>query len=177
MTMRTISLDPGESTGWATWEGGKLVDCGTDPLWHVVDAITVTSTPPEDYLPNLQPQLHLVAAFKGWDEIVCEDWAIYPWVAREGGLDYDSCRTARGIGAVELVCRCTGKPITLQPASIKDEAEAAGAEQLFDTPLHENRHANDAKRHGVFYFARQAPGYAPSTYDQDQAEGREADRG
>jgi hypothetical protein len=35
----------------------------------------------------------------------------------------------------------------------------AGAEQLFVEPLHENRHANDAIRHGVYYLATQTPGF------------------
>lgn len=84
--------------------------------------------------------------------IVCEEWALYPWMLEK--LAWDKCRTARGIGSLELLSRRFGIPIILQGADIKDGAMAAGAEALFLQPAHENRHANDATMHGVFYTAR-----------------------
>jgi len=180
MAMRTISIDPGDNTGWAVWDDGKLVDSGQDPLWDVIDAVAYTALggglvdDPDQFI---RPDRHLTEAFLGWGKLVVEDWALYPWAMQNHGMDWDACRTPRGIGAFELICRLSGREIVHQAASIKDSAEAAGAETLFVTPLHDNRHQNDAMRHGVFYFARQSPDYAPSTYDQQQAEGREADRG
>lgn len=156
--MKYISLDPGEATGWATWDAeGQLLDCGTDPLWKVIDALASTGLPAAVSLEYVNPPIHLHEAFAGWQELICEDWALYPWELEN--MAWDSCRTARGIGALELLCRTTGRAIHLQGAKIKEDAEIAGAEVLFDRPLHENRHQNDAKRHGVYFFARRAPGY------------------
>jgi hypothetical protein len=68
-----------------------------------------------------------------------------------GGMDFDKCRTARAIGAIEYICRASGVPYVLQGAKIKDTAQAAGVEELYLAPVHENRHANDALQHYVFY--------------------------
>lgn len=142
--MNWLSIDPGESTGWAWWENGSLREASTDSLWDVIDALSeafgVSSTGPADL------------KFEGLGLIVMEDWALYPWKLKD--LGWDKCRTARGIGAIELLCRLTGVQLVLQPAAIKKNAVAAGAEELFLRPLHENRHANDAIMHGVFYMAR-----------------------
>jgi hypothetical protein len=90
--------------------------------------------------------------FAGVSAIVCEDWALYPWMLDK--LAWDRCRTARAIGALELIARQNGIPMILQGADIKDAAQAAGAEELYIAPVYENRHANDSIQHGVFYVAR-----------------------
>jgi len=140
-----ISIDPGEDTGWALWDGERLVEASTDKLWDVVDALSAAllSVTPRDDLPD----------FGSVDRLVVEDWALYPWKLKQ--LAWDKCRTARGIGAIELLARVSGKQLVLQPASIKKTAVAAGAEELFMAPLHENRHANDAIMHGIFFLAQQ----------------------
>jgi hypothetical protein len=142
--MRWISIDPGEDTGWAIWDEGDLVQSSTDKLWDVIDAVSVSllSAPPTDDLPD----------FGQVGRLVVEDWALYPWKLKS--LGWDKCRTARGIGALEVIARIAGVPLVLQPAAIKKSAIAAGAEELFMTPLHENRHANDAVMHGVFFLSQ-----------------------
>jgi hypothetical protein len=84
--------------------------------------------------------------------IVCEEWQLYPWELQN--LAWDKCRTARVIGALTLICRRFGIKLEFQGAGIKKGAVAAGAETLFIEPVHENRHANDATMHGVFYLAK-----------------------
>lgn len=129
--MKWLAIDPGETTGWSEWEGSKKIDGGQTPLWqfiHELDAF------PEDT-----------------DLIVCEDWALYPWKLKS--MAWDKCRTARGIGALELISWRYDIPIVLQPASIKDSAQAAGAEAYYVTPVHENRHENDSIQHAVYYLA------------------------
>lgn len=145
--MDWLSIDPGESTGWALWEKDRLVEAGTDTLWDVIDSLSEACS-----LTTLTENDERVQFPKQLGHIVMEDWALYPWKVKD--LSWDKCRTARGIGAIELVCRYTATPLTLQPAAIKKNAIAAGAEEQFLRPLHENRHANDAIMHGVFYLAR-----------------------
>lgn len=142
--MRWISIDPGEDTGWAIWEGDRLVDAATDKLWDVVDALSTALLSFVDHGDGPD--------FGGVRLLVVEDWALYPWKLKQ--LGWDKCRTARGIGAIELICRLSKTELVLQPAAIKKTAVAAGAEELFLSPLHENRHANDAIMHGVFYSTR-----------------------
>lgn len=81
--------------------------------------------------------------------IVCEDWRLYPNKLKQ--LKWDQCRTARVIGALTFMARVKQIPLVLQPAAIKDAAQAAGAEELYYKPLRENRHQNDAIQHFVFF--------------------------
>jgi hypothetical protein len=156
--MLWLCVDPGETTGWSIWRGKELVEAGQLDLWPFIDGVDVwlqTGLVPPDELFHL-PQ----DADQRLGAIVCEDWKIYPWLAEVGKLNFDACRTARGIGALELLCRQHGVKMILQGADIKEGAKAAGAEELYLAPVHENRHANDSIQHGVFYTARH--GKAPA---------------
>jgi len=153
-----LSCDPGEDTGWALWRGNKLIDAGTEKLWAFGDSVytAVFTDPVEIELIGDE----LAQKFVGITRIVAEDWRLYPWALKTGELAWDQCRTARLIGALTMICRMGGIEFTLQGAKIKERAEAAGAEALFLSPRKENRHANDAIRHGV-YFQAIARGVAP----------------
>lgn len=149
-----LCVDPGESTGWSLWDKeGNLLDAGTEEMWLFADAVygAVLSDPDELELTDN----YLAMDLAGVDTIICENWRIYPWEAKAGTLDWDQCRTARLIGALTLIAQRGALTWILQDAKIKERAEAAGAAHFFLSPLHENRHANDSIRHGVYYFAVQ----------------------
>lgn len=153
--MKIVAIDPGETTGWSVWETETFtkLDGGQTPLWEFIDnlQIALAGDQPGELLEVTRPE---ALPFVGVEQIVCEDWAIYPWEAHDGTLDWDKCRTARGIGAIELISRLYGIPLTLQGADIKKAAVAMGAEDQFVTPLHENRHENDSAYHGVFWLVK-----------------------
>lgn len=139
-----LSVDPGEDTGWALWNDDELVEAGTSKLWEFIDRLDAAIG-----------GITVVRDGDTWqsiDRVVCEDWALYPWKLKEMG--WNKCRTARGIGAVELLCRQANIELVLQPAKIKESAQAGGARNLYLRPLHENRHANDAIQHGFFFIQR-----------------------
>lgn len=145
-----LSVDPGEDTGWALWQGYNLVDAGTEKLWAFGDSVfTAVFFPDEAQLIDDE----LAQKFVGITRIVCEDWRLYPWAIKDGSLSWDQCRTARLIGSLTQTCRMGSLELVLQPAKIKEAAESAGAKALFMAPLNENRHANDAIRHGTFWQA------------------------
>jgi hypothetical protein len=146
-TRRWLTVDPGETTGWSVWRGTERVTGGQDPLWDFIDAVDEWLECPRQ-INELTKSAH-----EELGAMVVEDWRLYPWVIGSGALDFDACRTARGIGALELLARRNHIPIILQPASIKDAAKAAGAEEMYVSPVHENRHQNDSIQHGVFYLA------------------------
>lgn len=150
MPERWVSVDPGEDCGWALWEDEALLDAGTAKLWEFGDAVYAAThlDPMELELIGDQLALQLVGIVR----IVCEDFRIYPWEAKN--LSWDPVRTARLIGALTLIAKQKlNEPIILQGAKIKERSEAAGAKSFFLSPLNENRHANDAIRHGVYYNA------------------------
>lgn len=160
---RILYVDPGEDTGWCIGEGFRLIAAGTEKMWTFADEVWATLESPYDphasWLngdafkrseasdsANLGP---LVA-------IVCEDFRIYPWKAKE--LGWDRVRTARLIGALTWFARFHGVPFVLQPAAIKKGAQSAGAEEYYYKPLHENRHQNDAIQHFVFFTQTELAG-------------------
>jgi hypothetical protein len=148
--MLWLAVDPGEDTGWSLWRGSTLVDAGTEKLWAFGDSVFMAVFRPEEA--ELVGD-ELAAKLEGIQMIVCEDWRLYPWEMKKGSLNWDQCRTARLIGSLTQTCRMGGLELVLQGAKIKERAEAAGAKALFMSPLDENRHANDAIRHGVYYQA------------------------
>lgn len=152
-TRRWLTVDPGETTGWALWKGREKIDGGQDPLWDFIDYLTDSLICVGGDYENADGPF--VTKDETLGALIVEDWRLYPWVLASGALDFDACRTARGIGAIELLARLATIPIILQPATIKEMAKAAGAEELYVSPVHENRHQNDAIQHGVFYLAKE----------------------
>lgn len=150
--MLWLAVDPGEDTGWALFEDERLVDAGTEKLWAFGDSVFMAVFRPEEL--DLVGD-ELAKLFVGIEKIVAEDWRLYPNEMKKGSLAWDQCRTARLLGSLTQTCRMGGLELILQGAKIKKAAEAAGAKALFMAPLEENRHANDAIRHGVYYLAIQ----------------------
>jgi hypothetical protein len=154
-TFRTLYCDPGEDFGWCIGRDTKLLARGTTKMWEMADDIWDALNNPyngENKLNSVEVCREGVDPSENQgpiERVVCEDFRIYPWKAKE--LAWDRVRTARVIGAITFMCREKGIPLVLQPAAIKEAAVAAGAEELFDRPLHENRHQNDAAMHFVFF--------------------------
>jgi hypothetical protein len=121
-------------------------------MWEFGDAVwdeVFRQTTGEPITPlALDPSPHLKELLAGISLIVCEDWRLYPWVMRAGGLDYDECRTARLIGSLYQACRVAGWEWHVTQTKNKRDAKFAGAELLFVHPLHENRHTNDSRMAG-----------------------------
>jgi hypothetical protein len=149
-----ITVDPGEMTGYTVWKHNELVVASARPLWEFVYALGAGLIGSE----AAQHDWRLVEELAGWEALVVEDWVLYEWSAKE--LSWDKQDTVRGIGALQFIAYALGRPCTLQPAKIKEQALAAGAQELFRRPLKPNRHANDAIMHGVHYAAKAGEGVA-----------------
>jgi hypothetical protein len=179
-TFRTLYCDPGEDFGWAIGRDTKLLARGTTKMWDMAMDIHRVIIAGEDSDPsNPLNDPNYVRAGVDPDEnkgpigrIVCESFRLYPWVARTGALDFDEMRTPQVIGAVRHMARVAGIPMHFQPAAIKPAAVAAGAEELYDRPLRENRHQNDAIQHFVFWTNVELLGLRlpiPAQNEQEQA--------
>ena len=151
---RTLYCDPGEDFGWAVACGFVLLARGTEKMWETVDNIGDDV----EGSPSMFNDADSAYAYDGRDaslyklpirRIVCEDFRIYPWKIK--ALKFNPVRTARAIGAITYICRRNGIEFVLQPAAIKDAAQKAGADELYDFPLKENRHSNDALQHFTYY--------------------------
>lgn len=146
--MRWLSVDPGETVGWALWEDGQLLDQGQTPDWTFVDDVA------DSLKVSAGEDAHRPQPFGSPKLIVVEEFSLYPWKLRDGSMDFDTVETARVIGGIFMLTRLAEIRFELQGADIKESAVAGGAEELFLRPLHENRHANDATMHGVHYWNR-----------------------
>lgn len=152
---RTLYCDPGEAFGWCIGRDVKLLAGGTTPLWQMVDDIWQLLSDPRDPDATLNDPGFLRDGIPAEENlgdvvrIVCEDFRIYPWKAKD--LAFDPVVTARGIGAIYWMAKHFMIPMVFQGAFIKEAAKAAGAEELYWRPLRENRHQNDALQHFVFF--------------------------
>ena len=152
---RTFYADPGEDFGWCIGRGTKLLARGTEKMWptaHLVEDALIDPTELSNPLNNADytyPDTDPADMILPIKRIVCEDFRIYPWLVKE--LAFDQVRTARVIGALTYLAQRYRIPLHLQGANIKSAAVAAGAEELYDRPLRENRHQNDAIQHFVFF--------------------------
>lgn len=150
MAERWLAIDPGEETGLSLWEDDQFVDAYQVPMRDVPDIlwswltgeVSDASTEHSEFFAQLRGHTLI--------RVVCEDWVIYPWKAKS--LSWDPCRTARLIGQITWIVNKFDVPVHFQGAKIKERAVAGGAEAFFLTPLHPNRHANDAIMHGVNYI-------------------------
>lgn len=131
----TLTLDPGETTGWALWEGIELHSCGQWP------------TPsPED----LADAVHALAAVHYLARLLYEEY-------RVRGNKYkehvgSEVVTIQHIGAIKVVASELSVPLFKQSAGMaKGFATDSKLRRwgLYQVGL---RHANDAIRHGCYWI-------------------------
>lgn len=130
---RLLALDPGETMGWALFEGCKLT---------AYDQVKLKDDP---FTPT-------IALFDKWQptHVVAEDYKIYGWKAEKHS--WSELFTPKLIGAVELLCAQRQLPLKKQMAQLakgfcKDEKLTMWG--IFPT---KQRHARDAIRHGAYYL-------------------------
>ena len=125
---RVLTLDPGDTTGWAMLEHGSLAHSGQ------VAGTTARITELFDlYAPTL---------------VIFEEFVLYPWKSAQ--QSFSNLPTARLIGAIELLAEQRRIPVLGQGANLaKGVIDDQKLKNLF---LYQSgkRHANDAIRHAVY---------------------------
>lgn len=126
--MTYLALDPGHSTGWATFdEKGNAIKYGT----------VKGRGPVYDLLKDVNP-----------DHIIMEDW-----ITKQGiNLGGDKLETVRIIGAVEFYAYIKKIQITLQPNSVKGIAYRWAG--IAKPKNHSMSHETDAYVHGVYFLQK-----------------------
>lgn len=126
-----LAIDPGESTGWATYSAtGEFINAG------------ICRSREEVY--TMLKEVGPVA------KVVIEDYRLYSHKAvQQSGSRLE---TVRVIGAIESWAAINGSEVILQAASIKKIAEKwSGIKPKGD---HKNLHHIDAMLHGHYYLQR-----------------------
>lgn len=125
-----LALDPGNSTGWATFDGkGNPINYGT-------------IRGKESFYKFLKRLPDTVEA------IICEDFKLYPWKSMQQA--WSQLDTVRLIGVIEYWCAMHGKVLVFQNPSVKTIAyKWAG----IAVPKNKDMtHETDAYVHGVYYL-------------------------
>jgi hypothetical protein len=154
-TFRTLYVDPGDETGWCVGRGFKLLAGGQEKLWVFADEVWNALSNPNASAPMFNRHAYARSGVEPTEligpigRIVCEDFRLYPNKLQD--LKWNPVRTARLIGALTWMANHHNIPFVLQPASIKEAAQSAGATELYVTPHYQNRHHNDAIQHFVYF--------------------------
>jgi hypothetical protein len=125
-----LCLDPGDTTGYAIFEAGVLVDGGQ--------------------IPGTDQNMERLILLRKPSVIVCEQFVNYPW--KQASLAWSTNKTSKLIGVLEFICRKAKIPFHLQTAQL---AKGFVTDKLLKEWGYYNvvkRHMNDATRHGCYYL-------------------------
>jgi hypothetical protein len=132
--MRVLSLDPGEKVGWARADidpDGKWTDVrhGITPLRDMAIAVHESMT----RFPVLAPGEPLTKYASDYDNVVIEDWSLFPGeINKFAGSRFPAVQF---IGAVKCCCWVSGVPLTVYQPAQKEPTLKAMAK--LDPELHE----------------------------------------
>jgi len=124
--MRILAIDPGGTTGLVVLNDTRI-------LWYGQRRLT------------LGAMYHVLQRMKP-DQVVCEDFRIYP--SHAATFTWARLFTVRLIGVIELYCEQTATPITLQMAATAKQFIAARNINI------RGEHARSAAQHGLYFLYR-----------------------
>lgn len=131
---RLLSIDPGETTGWALFVDGRLFDKGQ--ISH------------RD-LQEMSSAVHELFTIHSPTSVVVEDYKVYG--AKAKTHSWSSLFTPKLLGAIEFICNFRKVPLVMQMASSK---QFCTDEKLKQWKYYGKAqpHANDAIRHGCYFL-------------------------
>lgn len=127
---RYAAFDPGDTWGWATFNGvGDVIAMGQFPWKGDVQTIN-----------NLLED-HIVG-------VICEDYRNFAWMQQK---KWSRNQTSKGIGKLETLCELKKIPIVLQPSNVLEVGLMwAGLGKLPSN--HSISHQYSAVGHGVYWL-------------------------
>lgn len=135
---KLLCLDPGETTGWAEFHNGELVDWGQletyDKVnkkinWDVID--------------------HLMASIRP-THVICENYRVYAHKLERHS--FSEVPTLRIIGGFEFLAYFQGCSIEYQMAVQAKGFVTDARLKKWDFWKENMRHSRDAIRHGIYYL-------------------------
>jgi len=134
-----ICLDPGETTGYAVFRKGQLLDMGQLATKTIPEGARAINGLFDTYRSGVMP-LH----------IVMEDYRIYGWKTEEH--TWAGLHTPKLIGGVITICTLGSIGYTLQMAQQAKGFCTDEKLQTWDFYIKGQKHARDAIRHGAYYL-------------------------
>lgn len=141
-----LCLDPGETTGFAVFNEGRLIHTGQEAtgarpalMAELIETLNGHQDPDHPFLWHIVYEEYRIRGNKAQQHIGSE------------------VVTIKHIGAIEATADRLGIPVTKQAAGLAKGF--ANDEKLKDWGLYQTgqRHANDAIRHGVYWHLQVAP--------------------
>ena len=136
-----LTLDPGQTTGYAIWYDSKFIGCGQANTSTIKGSILgfttwITST----VKPNA---------------IVMEEYRVYAHKTEDHAQN--DMHTSRLIGAMEYYCALKDIPYRVQGAGIVKNWATDDKLKVWDMWIKGERHARDAIRHGIYFLHHGKP--------------------
>lgn len=129
-----LSLDPGETTGWALFVQGELQDCGQ------------LDTKNGDVVASLYSMVHDLEP----NVIVMEDYKVYGWKTKDHS--WSALHTPKLIGAIQAICSMQHIELHLQMAQTAKNFCTNDKLRAWGMYSSSTRHAMDAIRHGCYWL-------------------------
>lgn len=129
-----LCLDPGETTGWATFKEGALY---SDGHLNTKDGDVVASL--LLMVQGIQPNV-----------VVMENYKIYGWKTEEHS--WSALHTPKLIGAIDAICSIQGVPVHYQMAAMAKNFCTNDKLKTWGMYSASKRHAMDAIRHGCYWL-------------------------
>ena len=134
-TKRVLAIDPGETTGYALFDGVDLDRLGQVSTGHVDTSVI----PLRKLFENVEP-----------DIVVVEEYRVYAWRAKQHS--WSSLHTPRLIGCIETLCEIHRKPIAMQGAGIVKQFVTNDKLKDWGFYIKGQPHARDATRHACYFI-------------------------
>lgn len=150
---KILSLDPGETTGFAIWKKQDwLLDEGGNPTvkepLHCISFCGQLNT--KTIREGFKSFGGLISTYRP-DLIVIEDYRVYGWKTEEHA--WSNVHTIQLIGMIKGFCVQTpGTPFVLQSAQVAKQFCTDDKLEQWDYWKVGMRHGRDAIRHGAYYI-------------------------
>lgn len=135
-----LTLDPGQTTGWAHWYDSGLSSYGQWNTFPVKDCIKMLDE---------QISSDVIQA------VVMEEYRVYAHKTEDHAQN--DMHTSRLIGAIECLCVLRGVPYRMQGAGIVKNWATDEKLKAWDMWIKGERHARDAIRHGIYFLHHGKP--------------------
>ena len=134
-TKRILALDPGETTGYAVFDGIVFIKLGQVNTGHVDTSVIPLRKLFEEVNPDI---------------VVVEEYRVYAWRAKQHS--WSSLHTPRLIGCIETLCEIHRKPIAMQGAGIVKQFVTNDKLKDWGFYVKGQAHARDATRHACYFI-------------------------
>jgi|BioPla2DNA2_1021312.scaffolds.fasta_scaffold122969_2 hypothetical protein len=131
---KLLTIDPGETTGWAFFKYGELSTTGQIVIdkHNLADSI-------EPLMNDIQPTV-----------VVLENYRVYPWKMKQHS--WSNLFTPQLIGAIQYLCSQRKIPVYLQMANQAKTFCTDDKLKTWGFWRRGEKHARDAIRHGCYWL-------------------------